>query len=163
MSDNNTCGDFGGRTKQGDPCSQPGDGRCWRHQNDEQSGRSRAGVRDQYNPERIAKAIMASNGNLTRAAKTIGCSRTTLYRYLEKFDQVAEAREEAREEFIDLAETKLRGLVNDGDFSAIRFVLRCWGKPRGWSEKQEIDLTSGDEKISGPIVYLPDNGRVDGD
>lgn len=142
-----TCGDFGGVKDDGEPCGKPvNDGRCRFHEDQSQSGHSRA--RAKYKPERVARLIMREDGNMTRVAEMLGCSRTTLYRYLNEYEEVAQARDDAREGFVDLAEKKLRDAVKEGDTGAIRFVLRCWGKKRGWTEKQEIDVTSGGQPIN---------------
>lgn len=130
---------------------------------EEQSGHSRG--RAKYDPEMVARLLLAADGNLSEVARKLECSRTTIYRYVEEFDICKEAREDSREEFVDLAESELRKRVRAGDTSAIRFVLRCWGGKRGWREKQEVDITSKGDKVNqSSVILIPDNGLVqDGD
>ena len=49
--------------------------------------------------------------------------------------------------FIDFAESSLKKQIKDGNTTATTFFLRTRGRKRGYNEKQEIDLTSGDERI----------------
>ena len=49
--------------------------------------------------------------------------------------------------FIDFAETSLKKQIKEGNTTATTFFLRTRGRKRGYNEKQEIDLTSGDERI----------------
>ena len=49
--------------------------------------------------------------------------------------------------FIDFAETHLKKQIESGSVQATTFFLRTRGRKRGYNEKQEIDLTSGEERI----------------
>lgn len=156
MGDKRTCGDFGGRTQSGEPCGRPSsDGRCRDH-SESHSSHSRA----QYDLDKVCRVIRAKDGNLSEAARAIGCNRKTLTRYADRYDEVAEALEDARAGLVDLAESELRNLIKEGDFGAIRFALRCWGDKRGWSPTDRLDVTSDGEKVEAPpVLYYPDTGR----
>lgn len=131
-------------TKSGGQCKNKAreDGYC---HIESHGGRSQAShSRARYNPDKIAELIVESDGNLSDVARRIGCSRRTIHNYCNKYEQCAQARDEARQGFVDLAEKSLRNLVAEGDFKAVRFALRCWGRDRGWNEKIELEHSGPD-------------------
>lgn len=90
----------------------------------------------------IIKALKKFKGNLSMAAEYLGCERNTIYARMQKNPNIQKAREEAEERRLDLYEAAIdkAALVN-GDVSAIKYVLSTRGKKRGYSEKQEVELT----------------------
>src|SRR5215217_1792877 len=84
--------------------------------------------------ETIAEALQASHGVMADAARRLGISRNTLYLRCHADPVVEAARTEAREVFIDLAESELYKLVASGNPSAIIYTLRTVGHARGWRE-----------------------------
>jgi hypothetical protein len=102
-----------------------------------------------------AKAITEARGFISVAAKRLGCSRSTMYRAIEKYPTVAEAVEDARESMTDLAEGKLVEQINGGNTTAIIFYLKTQGKKRGYVERQELVVPDG---INLNIKYTDDYG-----
>jgi hypothetical protein len=86
---------------------------------------------------------------VTEAAKLLNCSFSSIYRRIEGSRYLAEVIEETRAEMVDLAECGVRKKILAGEMAAMFFTLKCWGKDRGWVERQEIE-TSG--RGGGPIV-----------
>jgi hypothetical protein len=91
-----------------------------------------------YKADQIAQAITDANGILSLAARNLGCSRTTLYKYVKKYATVQEALEEARETNIDFVESSLMKQIKKGNVTAMIFFLKTQGKHRGWVERQEV-------------------------
>jgi hypothetical protein len=87
--------------------------------------------------KQYAKAITEARGFISVAAKRLGCSRSTMYRAIDKYPTVAEAVEDARESMTDLAEGKLVEQINGGNTTAIIFYLKTQGKKRGYVERHE--------------------------
>jgi hypothetical protein len=133
-------------TKSGRRCKNSAgtDGFCYIESHGSHISHSRA----RYEPERVAELILDCDGNLSEVARQLSCSRRTVHNYVNEHDICAEARDEAREGFVDLAEQSLRKLVQSGNFKAVRFALRCWGRERGWSEKVDLEVSGKD---GGPI------------
>ena len=119
------------------------------------------------NIDEFKKVCVAKGGIITSIANTFGVDRTSVYDWCEKYPKYKEALDGSRDVFLDVAETNLQNLVKgvpnyreeDGkrifegwvvppSESAIIFVLRTIGRKRGYTEKQEIDMTAN---LSGSI------------
>ena len=111
-----------------------------------------------YSREMIIDAIRQAKGKITLAARSIGCTRQTIYDYAKKFATVQNAIDESRndfdEELLDVAEHKLRQAVLDGDRWAIRYALDKKGSKRGYIERKEL---AGDEDAPLTIRVIHDN------
>jgi hypothetical protein len=68
----------------------------------------------------------------------LGCSRSTVDRYIAKYPTVNRAFTEERETLLDLAEFKLFEQISAGNMTAIIFALKTIGKARGYVERQEV-------------------------
>ncbi len=90
-----------------------------------------------YTAEQMIDAIQKANGIKAAAARVLGCSRTTIDRYIANYATVAQAYEESRETLIDMAEGKLFEQIKGGNITAIIFALKTIGKHRGYVERIE--------------------------
>jgi len=102
--------------------------------------------REQLSVETVCEALKQAGGNASAAARILKVTRQTIVNYEKRHPEVAAARKEAREVFIDMAEAKLVKLVNDEHPPAVFFVLRTLGKDRGYAERKEVTGSDG-----GPI------------
>lgn len=75
--------------------------------------------------------------NISATCEKVGVSRRNFYYWKQKNEKFREAIEDAEEQNIDLAETKLKRAVLDGDMTAIIFFLKTKGKKRGYVEQIE--------------------------
>lgn len=93
-------------------------------------------------PERqvIIDALEKTGGVITAAAKSLNTSRVSLYKWIEADGKLREAKEQAEESLLDLAESKLFQAINKGDMTAIIFTLKTRGKKRGYVERQEVHI-----------------------
>ena len=90
-----------------------------------------------YTADQMIQAIESAEGNLTQAAKNLGCARGTVYKYIEKFPTVKTAFEEANERTIDMVEGQLLSQIRRGNITAIIFFLKTKAKHRGYVERHE--------------------------
>lgn len=101
----------------------------------------------------------ANAGIIGDIASSLGVRRSTVYLWCSKYPEFRQALNDAREQFIDLAESNLRKLVagvpaieadEDGNKrfagwierpseTAIIFTLKTRGKKRGYVERSEIE------------------------
>lgn len=96
----------------------------------------------------IIKAIHKYKGNLSVAAKYLGCDRGTIYLRMKKNPRIAEEKDAAEEQRLDLYEAAIdKAALVDGDVSAIKYVLSTRGKHRGYTERQEVDVKGGFEVV----------------
>ncbi|MGE3247487.1 MAG: helix-turn-helix domain-containing protein [Beijerinckiaceae bacterium] len=102
--------------------------------------------RSDYSNDVIKQALENSAGVVAAAANQLGVHRTTLAKWIEQDAELEAFRSEIRESVIDLAESHLFRAIKAGDFKAIAFFLRCFGRPRGYVERTEITGKDG-----GPI------------
>ena len=103
---------------------------------------------ERYPAERVATALTDCKGMVTLAAKRLGCSPTTVRRYVKGHASCRQAIEDAREQMGDVTELKLYEAIQGGEGWAIAFYLRTQGKTRGYVERQEVTGANG-----GPVTF----------
>ena len=97
--------------------------------------------------ENFLKALKANSGNIAESCRSINISRQTYYRW--KQDKTfAEACMNVEEGLLDFAESQLHKQIRDGNVTATIFYLKTKGKKRGYVERQELDLNSGDNPFN---------------
>ena len=73
----------------------------------------------------------------------MNCALSTVAYYVERYPEVAAAKREISDAFIDLAESQLVESVRGGNLTAVIFTLKTRGKDRGYSERQEVTGPGG--------------------
>jgi len=97
------------------------------------------GKPERYSTEEMCEALMKAKGLVTVAARQLGCHPKTVRRYIDNHPTVAEAKTEAREGILDMAEARLFQAIDKGEPWAISSILRTLGKDRGYVERVEQD------------------------
>jgi hypothetical protein len=97
--------------------------------------------------ESILKALEKSLGVVTVACKSSDVPRSTYYKWLNEDEEFAKAVKDIENIALDFGESQLHKQIGDGNTSATIFFLKTKGKKRGYIERNELDLTSGDEPI----------------
>jgi predicted transcriptional regulator len=95
------------------------------------------GRNGKYTTQQVIAALKRRHGVQTLAAKDLDCTRQTVSNYIKRHPTVRAAWEESRDEFIDLAESKLMEKVSAGEWPAIAFTLKTIGHTRGYVEKRQ--------------------------
>ena len=98
---------------------------------------------EKYTANQMIEALREKHGNLSAAARFLGCSRNTISRYINTYSTVQAVADEERETLIDFAENQLFQQVKDGNITAIIFTLKTIGKSRGYVERQEVTGADG--------------------
>jgi hypothetical protein len=98
---------------------------------------------EKYTSNQIGDAIREKHGNISAAARYLGCSRNTIARYIDRYPTLKSVYEEERETLIDFAENQLFKQVQEGNITAIIFTLKTIGKSRGYVERQEVTGVDG--------------------
>ena len=114
-------------------------------------------MREKFTATQIIKALREKHGNLSAAARYLGCDRHTVSRYIALYPSVKAVADEERETLIDFAENQLFQQVKDGNITAIIFTLKTIGKQRGYVERQEI--TGADDNGIVFMVKYDENIR----
>lgn len=106
--------------------------------------------------EQLVKAIFASKGNVTQAAKMVKVDRSHFYQLIHDNPELQAALDQAREIKIDHVETRLDQLIDSMDehvaFKAVQFFLNTQGRRRGYGNA--LDLTSDGKPLQG-VVLIP--------
>jgi len=97
--------------------------------------------------ESILKALESSLGVVTVACKSAGIPRSTYYKWLKEDEDFAKAVKDIENIALDFAESQLHTQMKDGNTSATIFYLKTKGKKRGYVERSELDLSSGDDPV----------------
>ena len=79
--------------------------------------------------------------NISSTCNALGIDRTTFYKWRDADSQLDEKLKEIEESIIDLTESKLIEKINDGDLTAIIFMLKTRGKHRGYIERVENNIS----------------------
>ena len=97
--------------------------------------------------ESILDALEKSLGVVTVACKTADIPRSTYYKWLNEDENFAKAVKDIENIALDFGESQLHKQIGEGNTSATIFFLKTKGKKRGYVERNELDLISGDEPI----------------
>ena len=95
----------------------------------------------------MLQALENSLGVVTVACKQTDIPRSTYYKWLKEDEQFAKAVKDIENIALDFGESQLHSQMKDGNTSATIFFLKTKGKKRGYVERSELDLTSGDEPV----------------
>tara|TARA_X000001382_G_scaffold21456_1_gene13048 strand:+ start:3519 stop:3872 length:354 start_codon:yes stop_codon:yes gene_type:complete len=97
--------------------------------------------------EAMLQALENSLGVVTVACKQTETPRSTYYKWLKEDKEFAQSVKDIENIALDFGESQLHKQIGDGNTSATIFFLKTKGKKRGYIERSELDLSSGDEPI----------------
>lgn len=114
-----------------------------------------------YRKADMIEAIQKAGGILAVAARALGCSRQTLYNYMERYPDVRAAYDEANETNLDVAEAVLLEQVRGKDKEQVRFYLRTKGRARGYGDRLTVGFNPAeltDEQLAAIAAGKPPEG-----
>ena len=110
--------------------------------------------------EKLLKALEETQGLIAHACKKAGnISRSTYYRYLKDDPEFAKKVQEIQEAQIDYVEGQLIKNIANGRETSIIFYLKSKAKERGYTEKSNLDITSGGKSITDIKIEVIDTGK----
>lgn len=110
---------------------------------------------DNIDKEKLMDIVSRSTGLIKPIAQYLGISRQAIYKWMREHPELKEAIDDAREDTLDIIESKVFRNAFDGSERAQEFILRTLGKKRGYSEKTEIEATvdaTVEEEIKLPTL-----------
>jgi len=120
------------------------------------TSRAREGNGRTYSDAEIAAAIVKAKGNLSAAARDLGCWRSTIYDRMESEPSVRAVYADAVEETIDAIEQNLvdeaLNRANPEWLKAADRWLRARGRHRGFGDRIEL---AGDKDAPLNITFIP--------
>ena len=109
----------------------------------------------EFTREQVLEAIKGSFGIMSKIAKNLGgCEWHTAERAVNKWESTRQAFEDENARSLDLSESKMLELINEKDGPMIRFHLATKGKDRGYSQKQEMEVTGKDGAPLIPVQHI---------
>jgi predicted transcriptional regulator len=105
-----------------------------------------------YTADEVVSALEHAKGMIAPAARSLGCSRNTIKRYLKEDTDIARAHADMSEHVTDRAELKLFDAIERGEAWAICFYLKCKAKDRGYVERAEVSGPGG-QPVKIKLVY----------
>ena len=111
--------------------------------------------KDKYTKEEVLDALTKSGGFISIACKLLGCTRKTIYNYLDRYEELKEKLDDINYTYDDKVEAKIIEKAVRGETRELIWYAthKQSFKERGYSNKQELDITSNQEKIQ--INILP--------
>lgn len=101
------------------------------------------------------EALLKNYGNVSAAARALGVDHSTLWHRIKRAERLQDARRDAEEQTLDLAENALVGAVKKGEAWAVCFLLKTKGRKRGYVERRELSGADGNPfevSILGPVM-----------
>ena len=99
--------------------------------------KAKHGNRHRLTIAKVEEALRKTGGFIGTSAQLLGCSRSTLHRFMEKHPQLRDVAADVGEDILDIAETKLIQNIRAGKSTDIQFLLRTKGKHRGFTFQVE--------------------------
>lgn len=87
--------------------------------------------------KKATQALMDHCGNLSKAAEACDVSRRAFYAFVDKYPELEEVREEAKNILLDVAENNVTKDILRGEMKTTRWFLERMGKDRGYVTRVE--------------------------
>ena len=94
---------------------------------------------EKYSSAKIIEALLASRGLIASAARSLGCTRQTIYDAIGRHPDINTVVAGERELLLDTCERKLHEAIDRGESWAVRFYLVTQGQKRGYIERPRIE------------------------
>ncbi len=98
---------------------------------------------DKSTEKQTLAAIKGSAGIISSIAKRLELSWHATEDRIKKYPSTVKAFQDEREAIIDLAESTLFSAIKQGDTGSAKWLLSTIGRKRGFTEKQEIEISGG--------------------
>ena len=94
-----------------------------------------------YTMTQIADAMRAHGGFISDTARHLGCNPMTVRRYIARYPALQQIIDDERDRVLDVAERANAKLIADGHPEQVRWFLGKMGRKRGYTDKNEIELS----------------------
>lgn len=94
------------------------------------------------NLQRFVKACKNSGGLISVIAKRLDVTRQSVYDFIKREPASLKYMTEAKEEILDMAESKLITSMNNDDMESIKWYLARIGRKRGYQDKEIVVNTA---------------------
>jgi predicted transcriptional regulator len=108
-----------------------------KHQTTTMANGAKPRIKPRFTKKQVAEALRKSGGFVSYTAERLGVTEVTVRRYLRRWPELKEVREEIKQGMVDMAEHSLLKQVKDGNTVATIFLLKCLGKERGYIDSPQ--------------------------
>lgn len=106
----------------------------------------------------LCHLIKEYQGNVSKVADSLGCSRTAIHNHVNSNPMVKEALTDARERWIDNIEQSVLQRADTSNDTALQcFVLKTQAKHRGWA--QEDDRKTAQDIASAAFEFIANRSK----
>lgn len=99
--------------------------------------RNKGGRPLKFTVEQVLAAIKDTGGIKSEVCQRLDCGRRTIYNYIDKFPEIKDAFGEEEDKVLDMAESALFSLIQNGDSTAIFYFLNNKGRSRGYGNRDK--------------------------
>lgn len=96
--------------------------------------------------KQIEKALRASRGLQTEAAKILGCSQSNVSLRIKASPHLQKVLEEIDDRLVDIATNVVWENLKQDNLTAAIFTLKYKGARRGWAEQKNLELSGNQER-----------------
>ena len=114
--------------------------------------KKKGGRPEKYSVNIVLKAIKNTGGIKTQICSNLNCDRKTLAKYIDKYPEIKEAIETEEESVLDMAESSLFALIQNGDSASIFYFLNNKGRKRGYGFNPHVKIEDDSNKESESCV-----------
>jgi len=113
----------------------------------------------EHSKKALVEALEKSLGVVTTACKKVGVGRTTYYDWYNNDLEFKKQVDELQNVALDFAESQLHKQISENNTAATIFYLKTKGKLRGYTDKSELDITSGGKALTELKIEVIDTGQ----
>ena len=99
----------------------------------------------------VIEAIKGTAGIVSTIAKRLGVEWHTANERIQKYPEALKAFQDEREGILDMAEATILTAIKSGDTGSAKWLLSTIGKKRGFTEKQEIEISG---ELGTPVKFI---------
>ncbi|MCY4197703.1 MAG: helix-turn-helix domain-containing protein [Rhodobacteraceae bacterium] len=101
----------------------------------------------------VIAALQRSAGLQTEAAKMLGCHRSTVARYLQRYPKIREALDDTNERMGDIGESQVFKAIQQGDLPTVRWYLARKHPGRGGRALRDRPRRPGPRGHGGRMAH----------
>ena len=105
----------------------------------------------------VIEALRKTDGMVTIAAKELSVSYNTLSKYIRNNKKIQTELQSIEENILDMVQSKLMTMIDEGNPSAVYFYLKCKGKNRGFIESTHQQVVPTQPITFKYQLVLPEN------
>jgi len=99
----------------------------------------------------VIEAIKGTAGIVSTIAKRLEVDWHTAESYIKKYPEALKSFQDEREGILDMAEATILTAIKSGDTGSAKWLLSTIGKKRGFTEKQEIEISG---ELGTPVKFV---------